>query len=400
MTERLEQQDLQRTEARLRAAVLARTVAVRSADEAASLAAIQARVVPARRRALLIRRGLGVLAVAAAVAVVIGLATLVGDEDRRQLRTTGPDITTSTTLTRRPPPTTAPIGAPAFADEIWPPPSHAQYPDPVDAVRSFVEEYVGYRNPPLSAFRAGSGSTGEVDVHLVGEGGSVLRDRVAAVVSVRRTGGVWTVTGARSSEIVVDSPQPLATVQAPAIVTGRSSGYEGTIFASVIDGGGTPSRALGQEVGIGGADDGLLPFRLEVALSVQPAQSSGSVFLSTDTGCSGCNTSFAVVPVRFAAATGSCDRDGVLAAIRESGAAVAGGEIEYLKCADGFGWAIYRLPGFDDSAHVLIAIRETGYQVLDLGTSICPADSGVPRDVATAIAPSPQAAEDCPPVAP
>jgi hypothetical protein len=52
-----------------------------------------------------------------------------------------------------------------------------------------------------------------------------------------------------------------------------------------------------------------------------------------------------------------------------------------------------------ETAHVLLSITTDGYQVLDLGTSLCPLDSGMPADVALAIAPSPAAATDCPEVA-
>ena len=49
-----------------------------------------------------------------------------------------------------------------------------------------------------------------------------------------------------------------------------------------------------------------------------------------------------------------------------------------------------------ETAHVLLSITTDGSQVLNLGTSLCPLDSGMPAGVATAIAPSPAAANDCP----
>ena len=66
----------------------------------------------------------------------------------------------------------------------------------------------------------------------------------------------------------------------------------------------------------------------------------------------------------------------------------------YLECLDGFGWALYSI-GLE-AAHVLLSATGDGYEVLNLGTSVCPRDSGMPADVARAIAPSPGAAEDCP----
>jgi hypothetical protein len=93
----------------------------------------------------------------------------------------------------------------------------------------------------------------------------------------------------------------------------------------------------------------------------------------------------------------ACDRDEALAAIGASDAAEGGGQIEYLECLDGFGWALYSLDSLGgETAHVFLSITADGYEVLDLGTSLCPLDSGMPADVATAIAPSPAAANDCP----
>jgi hypothetical protein len=90
----------------------------------------------------------------------------------------------------------------------------------------------------------------------------------------------------------------------------------------------------------------------------------------------------------------ACDRGTALAAVLASDAAEAGGHIAYLKCLDGFGWALYSMGA--ETAHVLLSITGDGYEVLNLGTSLCPFDSGVPADVAMAIAPSPAAANDCP----
>ena len=92
----------------------------------------------------------------------------------------------------------------------------------------------------------------------------------------------------------------------------------------------------------------------------------------------------------------ACDRGEALAAVLASDAAEGGGHIDYLECLDGFGWALYSLGGDMEAAHVLLSITTDGYQVLNLGTSLCPLDSGMPADVAAAIAPSPAAANDCP----
>lgn len=299
MTEQLES-----TEARLRAAVAHRVEAVRPADEPASLAAIERRVAAAQRGRRLRRPGLAVLAVAAAVAVVLGLTTVLDDGSPEQLRTTGPGTTTTTVpATTSTTPVSPEVDAPD--DAVWPPPGHEPFADPVAAARSFVEEYLGTPDPPLSAFRPGSASEGEVDVYLVGEDRSVRRDRVVGTVALRQVGGAWMVVGARSADIVVDNPKPLDTVASPVVADGRSQGYEGTIFVTVVERGTAPREQLGEAVGIAGSYEGLAPFHLEAALDRPPSQPVGSLLFSTDTGCAECNTSFAVVPVRFAAARGS-----------------------------------------------------------------------------------------------
>ena len=123
----------------------------------------------------------------------------------------------------------------------------------------------------------------------------------------------------------------------------------------------------------------------QVPTSQAPATSSSSTTTTTE-------------PVAAAAPASTpvgatCDRGEALAAVLASDAAGGGGHIDYLKCRHGFGWALYSL---GETAHVLLSITNDGYQVLDLGTSLCPLDSGMPVDIALAIAPSPAAANDCP----
>ena len=113
------------------------------------------------------------------------------------------------------------------------------------------------------------------------------------------------------------------------------------------------------------------------------------------------STTTSVTPATAAARSGTvgeeaCDRDGARAAVLASDGADGGGSIDYLECLDGFGWALYRLGGDADAAHVLLSVGTDGYDVLNLGTSVCPADAGMPADVAAAIAPWPAAAHDCP----
>lgn len=298
-----DQDGLDRAEARLRAAVAHRTATLPVDGEEAALAAVERRLPAARRLRSVGRPAAGVLAVAAVVAVVAGLAALVGNggEDRQVEATDASTTTTPATTTT----TAAPEPEPELADDaVWPPPGRQPYAAPLDVARSFVEEYLGFPDPPLSAFRPGGGPdepTGEVDVHLVGEGGVVIDDRVVGTLLLRRDAGGWVVTGARSADIVVERPRPLDTLGATLVAEGRSRGYEGTIVVSVVERGATAARPLARAAGIGGVYEPE-PFRLDVVLEARPSSPAGSVLFAADTGCGECNAAFAVVPVRLGAA--------------------------------------------------------------------------------------------------
>jgi hypothetical protein len=99
---------------------------------------------------------------------------------------------------------------------------------------------------------------------------------------------------------------------------------------------------------------------------------------------------------------GSCDEAAVREAIANADAVAAGVSFEftYLKCAEGFGWAEI-LADFGDQATVLFAGSGTDVELLNLGTSVCVPDSGIPADVAAQLAPDPRHPfGDCPMSAP
>jgi hypothetical protein len=109
----------------------------------------------------------------------------------------------------------------------------------------------------------------------------------------------------------------------------------------------------------------------------------------------------------FAGATqpaSGCDEAAVREAIVNSQAVASPDfEFQYLECAEGFGWAVITLPSIPagDAATVLLRGSGTEIEVLDLGTSICTADAGIPADVAPQIAPpGVDPAGDCPPPVP
>jgi hypothetical protein len=93
---------------------------------------------------------------------------------------------------------------------------------------------------------------------------------------------------------------------------------------------------------------------------------------------------------------GSCDEAAVREAIANADAVAVSYEFTYLKCAEGFGWAEI-LADFGDQATALFAGSGTDVELLNLGTSVCVPDSGIPADVAAQLAPDPRHPfGDCP----
>lgn len=286
----MDERDLAATEARLRRALDGHASGVDVGSDAASLAAIQARL---RDSAAVQQRWRAVVAlvgVAAVVALVLGVTGLLDDGNRQQLRTTppateerepAPTTTTEVTATSTPAPATT-------ADGIWPPEGHAPYDDPVDAARSLALEYLGVENPKLSGFRAVDDSSGEVDLSLRRENGSFA---VVTTVRVRKAGSHWAVTSAQSADVVVDNPRPLDTVGSPLVVDGRGRGYEGNIVVIVREAGMGADRSLGQEAGIAGCCEELLPFHIELDLA-ERTKPTGSLLAMSE-------NQYTIVPVQF-----------------------------------------------------------------------------------------------------
>ena len=265
-------------------------------DEAASLAAIEARVAAARQAGRRRRGGLALLAAAAVVVAVLGGAALLGDDGDRQVATTGRDPGPASPTTAPSTTTTAPAPAPALT--VWPPESGPHFTDPVETVGSFVSGYLGRTDPPLSEFRPTGSGTGEVDVLLRGEDGEVRPDLVNATVAVVMVDDHWEVAGARSDDIVLDAPQPQAEIPSPLVVSGRGRGFEGNLVVRAVEAGKGRDRPLAEAVATAGCCEDLEPFRVELDLAPTTAR-QGSVVVVNDTG------SFVVVPVKLGPAGSS-----------------------------------------------------------------------------------------------
>jgi hypothetical protein len=85
---------------------------------------------------------------------------------------------------------------------------------------------------------------------------------------------------------------------------------------------------------------------------------------------------------------GSCEEAAVRQAIANSDAIAPSLTFEFthLKCAEGFGWAMISAD-IGETATVLFKVSGTDVELLNLGTSVCATDAGIPADVAAQLAP-------------
>lgn len=292
-------------------------------DEAGSLATIRTRGRAARRR----RQAIGGSAIALAIAAVLALSPrlpdrqqdvdLVDDPSPSPTTTSTPDITSTTTVTEstttaptvtEAPPTSEATEAPPVeptsevptlpdAPVLWPSLDHAALTDPATAARSFTQEFMGFGDPALSGFRAGtSPDQGEVDVYWRAEDGQAM-DRVASTLSLLQHEGRWYVASARAADVVVDSPAPGEQVSSPLTVQGQGRGFEGTIHVEIRTAHAPSGQALGRASTTAGAGEELGPFT--VTLPSDPPAGAGAIVATNDSGVAGGTVSFTALPVTF-----------------------------------------------------------------------------------------------------
>jgi hypothetical protein len=242
--------------------------------------------------------------IAAAVAVAVAVPRLSNQGDIKTIDNPGPTTIPEPPSTTTPPDqsaqssTTVPAPQGADADQVlWPDPAGELTTDPLDAVRGFLGRQLDISDPPLSQFRETETGVGEVDVHARGEAGQTL-DRIASTVTLRRLDGEhWFVTAARSGDLEVDTPEPLASMSSPFTVAGRVRGFEGTVNVRVLDrfdGAGVDSDPA---AGTGGSES-LEPFSVDVSFVATDTQ-RGVLYAQTDSGGSTGIPSFTAFPVRL-----------------------------------------------------------------------------------------------------
>lgn len=238
-----------------------------------------------------------VVAALAIAALVLVVLTDEGDDTTptttttvEPATTTGPGIvTSSTTTTTTTTPTTT---APSAADQaVWPPPGSTDFDDPVDLVRSFAEEYVGFTDPTVGEFLQGDARSGEVEVRPAADG-----PVTTVLVRLLGAGDAWSVIGTATADVEVASPMPLATVGDSVRLAGRARAFEGHVDVEVRADGVDEPIARGFVTGSGDGELGPFDEQLDVPPSPAPA---GSVVFVIRSAEDGRVWEAAVVRVRF-----------------------------------------------------------------------------------------------------
>jgi hypothetical protein len=237
-------------ESRLTDAMKARTRNVEPADEQAAVARISSRV-GARRR-----RGIVVLGVAAALAVLVGTAVLLRRDDGSDqvhvtvASTEEPSATTSTTPTSTSTTTTAPssttsttvLPAGPAPGHVWPLGTTSDFTTPEDAASTFLSQYLGMFDEHINATGI-NGDHAIVDFFRSASGAGAMS------VDLVRHADHWFVVGARANEIVVDTPRTYEAITNPLTVSGQSVAFEAQLGLEVRPVGSTSVVATGQAMG-------------------------------------------------------------------------------------------------------------------------------------------------------
>jgi hypothetical protein len=137
-----------------------------------------------------------------------------------------PTAAPSPSITPSPP---APDDGDPLAGAVWPlPDSDTRYTDPVDAVRGFAVDFVGFTDPVLSEFLLADSRSGEVEVQPTEDG-------PITIVFVRKLSDddSWWVLGSASQNVIIQNPDVRAIIDSPLTVSGQARAFEGDVMVEL-----------------------------------------------------------------------------------------------------------------------------------------------------------------------
>jgi hypothetical protein len=177
---------------------------------------------------------------------------------------------------------------------VWPTEDSDERPaDAADAARTFAVEVLHFEDPVVGELRQGDSRSGEVDVRPTGDG-------PVTMLLVRQLSGeeTWSVLGAVTDDIQIDSPSAGQAVGDPVVVRGRGRAFEGVIDVAVLADG--DDEPIGSGTVMGGGDE-LRPFEGAIERASTDAE-RGALVLFTRSAKDGAVWSASVVRIGFAGA--------------------------------------------------------------------------------------------------
>lgn len=276
-------------ENRLRAAITARTSSVEPSPDA--LNRIEEKLMDARRDTNRNRLLLGIGSVAAAIAIVVGVLALTGDDDET-INTAG--TTTQPTTSTTEPTTTTEEFAPTVDPSVpvFPDPSTSRrFDDPVSVTHAFAGELLGFVDPILGGFAQGDNRSGEVEVRGFAQGNPTT-------VLVRQLeDDTWFVIGASVESIRLDIPAQGTTITSPQPLEGAATAFEGHVAVRLfVDGVAEPIA----ETFVTGRGDGVLgDFSGELGFDLPAGAKHGMLVLFEPSAKDGSTVAATVIRVHF-----------------------------------------------------------------------------------------------------
>lgn len=205
--------------------------------------------------------------------------------------TTTPQTDSSTSTSTRVPSSTVPsTQQPGTA--IWPfAATTPGYPDPVVAARTFAVTYLGFVDPVIGAYQQGDSRSGEVNVKA--DANSPV---TTVLVRMLTSANTWWVIGASTPNLRLASPDALASISSPVVLSGQSTAFEATVNVQIReDGTLTP---LTEDIAMGGANGAMGPFSKTIAFP-HPTANAGAIVLKTMSARDGNIWEASVVRVSF-----------------------------------------------------------------------------------------------------